>query len=172
MTAWLHVREAVSKPAPCLVFDPSGIYIWFISLAPLLVDLFSTFSKISGRQIMASHTDISIPPQSYWEARQENPNLTSQYDIIPCVDQSNFSHDIKEDVSLIRNSCESNTQDDSVRKKSWRAPFIMLFDLFSATILAFLHDRMNRSLDGNIVNPNGRWNNNGHHAMEQLWHSS
>ncbi|CAF9912660.1 MAG: hypothetical protein GOMPHAMPRED_007723 [Gomphillus americanus] len=34
----------------------------------------------------------------------------------------------------------------------------MLFSLLSATILAILHDRMNRSLNGNTVDSNGPWN--------------
>ena len=42
--------------------------------------------------------------------------------------------------------------------KSWQAPIIMLSSLLSAIALAILHDTMNRSLNGNTVNPDGPWN--------------
>ena len=64
---------------------------------------------------------------------------------------------LKKDKALIQSVlCENQHRHEAA--KSWRAPVIMLSSLLSAIVLAILHDTMNRSLNGNIVNLDGPWN--------------
>ena len=122
---------------------------------------------------MTSHTEISVSRQLDPEIGQSLRSV-SRCDTSINADQMNLFGMSVEDLSQTqqtycvpydqselekkKNEKEKSEKQKSEKKTSRRAPCIMLFSFLSASVLAVVHDIMNRSLNGSIVDPNGPWN--------------